>query len=346
MKKLFKFLSLPIAITCCSMIPNNPSISFVAFGIVEEDPVEGTFKLEAYVDEYIRSTSKICTYTYGWVEGDGTLHKCGTSALGSLAAKSGVLLYGCNKIHYADLDACSPVTLVCDATVTGEATLRVSMPYNSKTIDAFEINESTNNQEFSTGYIKESTYLDESKNYHYEDTFSFINYEDLRVNEVYYDLDISYLRFKYRNGLDDALKGEFRFAFYDRYNLFPDFEIGESMYRYIPLKFNRSGDECYFTFDTTIYYDPVTHESSLIQKEGYLSYHNLMLPFNAAAELKFLPCYIELKVHSHSDFTITGSFMMTYLKKYFGDCEDSDFCDNIHQDDEVNVREKVIEVTI
>ena len=346
MRKLFKLLSLPIALTCCSMSANDQSVRFAAFGIIDEDPIKGTFKLAAYVDELTKTTKKTCTYTYGWLEEDGTMHRCGTSMLGSLTGESGVLLYGCAEISTATLKDYSPVTLVCDATVTGETTLRVSMPYNSKTVDSFEISESTNNVELSTGYIKESTFLDERENYHYEDTFSFINYEDLRVNDTYYDLDISYLHFKYRNGLDDTLKGEFRFAFYDRYNLFPDFEIGESMYRYIPLKFNRVGEECYFTFDKTIYYDPVTHESSLTRKEGYLPYQNLMLPFAAAAELKFLPCYIELKVHSHTDFTITGKFMMTYLKKYFGDCEDSDFCDSMHQDDEVNVREKVIEVTI
>lgn len=347
MKKVLRFLFLPLAITCCSMTTANaPSIQFVAFGITDENPSKGTLKLSAYIDILVRKVDKSCYYNYTWIDQNGNSHLCGSSAITSLSIRQSVLLYGCNEINIRDLDDNSPITFVCEARINGEGTYRATLAYNTKTIDSFEISETTNGQEFSTGYIKESTYLDHSQDYHYEDAFSFLNFEDLRVNEVYYDLDISYLRFKYRNGLDNTLNGELRFAFYDRYNLFPDFPIGESMYRYIPLTLNKDGDECYFTFTPTIYYDPITHDSSLIQKENYLPYHNLMLPFKGAAELKFLPCYIELKVHSHSDFTIKGKFMMTYMKKFFGDCEDSEFCDTMRQDEEVNIREKIVEVII
>lgn len=346
MRRLFKLFLLPIAISCCSMSKNEPSIKFVALAIENEDFEKKTFTLGAYIDILGDYPSKTCRYSYSWVSEDGESEDLGGSVLISLSEDQGYLLYGCKKVSTDKLNEHSPVTLICEATVPYEGTYRISMPYCTKTVNEFTITESLNHQEQTTGYDKESTFVDPKFNYHYEDAFTFLNFEDLRVNEVYYDIDLSYLRFKYRNGLDEILKGDFTFAFYDRYNLFPDFPIGESMYRYIPLTFNRDGDECYFTFTPTIYYDPATHESSLIQKEGYLAYDHLMLPFKASAELKFLPCYFELKVHSHSDFTITAKFMMTYLKRYFGDCEDSEFCEEIHQDDETNIREKVIEVVI
>lgn len=346
MKKVLKLLSLPLALSCCSMTSNTQSVRFAAFAIVNEKPEEGTLKLCAYLDVLVKNYDKMCFYDYSWIENNGTVHSLSGGALTALTIREAYPLGGCYEAKIDQLKECSPVTFVCDARINGEATYRTSMTYNAQALDEFTISEENNNQELTTGYIKESTYPDHSQDYHYEDTFTFLNFEDLRVNDIYYDLDISYLRFKYRNGLDNAMKGEFRFAFYDRYNLFPDFPIGESMYRYIPLKFNRDKDECYFTFASTIYYNPVTHESSLIQKEGYIAHDKLMLPFSYASELKFLPCYLELKVHSHTDFTIKGKFMMTYLKKYFGDCEDSEFCDEMYQDDEINIREKVVEVTI
>lgn len=348
MRNLFKIAFLPIAVTCCSMSKNSPSMKFVALAIEHEDVETGTFKLGGYVDFFGSYPGKVCIYQYSWIGMDGESHNCGGSVLSSLPDRQGYLLYGCDKINQKDVDDASPVTFMCTANIPNEGTYQISMPYNSKTVNELTISESVNLQPLSTGYDKESTFVDPSLNYHYEDTITFLNFEDLRVNEIYYDIDISYLRFKYRNGLDDKLKGELYFAFYDRYNYFPDFPIGESMYRYIPLTFNRDEgeEECYFTFTPTIYYDPVTHDSSLEQKENYIPYNHLMLPFKGASDLKFLPCYIALKVHSHTDFTVTGKFMMTYLKKYFGDCEDSDFCKQMHQDDEINVREKVIEVNI
>lgn len=346
MRKLSKLLFLPLAVACCSMSSNTTSIRFVSLGISDEDSVKGTLKLSAYINILVKNLDKMCYCYYSWVDQDGTSHPCGECTITVLTVRQNVFITGCKEIDVNELYNCSPVTFICDARIKGEGTYRATIKYNSKTVDYFEISESDNYKEFTTGFLKESKYPDSSKNYCYEDFFSFLNFEDLRVNELYYDLDISYLRLKYRNGLDDTLKGEFRFAFYDRYNLFPDFPIGESMYRYIPLKLHKDEDECYFTFAPTIYYDPLTHDSSLIQKEGYLPYQYLMLPFKGAAELKFLPCYIELKVNSHTNFTIMGKFMMTYMKKYFGDCEDSEFCDTMHQDEEVNIREKVVEVTI
>lgn len=346
MKKVLKFLSLPLALSCCSMSANGPSVRFAAFSINKENPETGTLTLCAYLDILVKNYDKMCVYEYSWTENNGTVHSLGSSAITALSIKNAYPLTGCHEVEIEKLKECSPVTFTCSANINGEGKYYATMTYNTNAIDTFLISEETNNVELTTGYIKESTFPDHSLDYRYEDTFTFLNYEDLRVNELYYDLDISYLRFKYRNGLDNILKGDFRFAFYDRYNLFPDFPIGESMYRYIPLTFNREGEECYFTFTPTIYYSPITHESSLIQKEGYVPYHHLMLPFYYASELKFLPCYLELKVHSHTDFTITGKFMMTYLKKYFGDCEDSEFCDEMYQDDEINIREKVVEVII
>lgn len=346
MKKALKFLALPLALSCCSMTSNSQSIRFVGFAISDEKPSAGTLKLCAYLDVLVMDRDKMCFYKYSWIENNGAVHSIGSGAITALTTRTAYPLTGCSEIKTEQLKGCSPVTFVCEASVYGEGTYLTSMIYNVGVSDTFIISEETNNQELSTGYIKESTYPDHSLDYRYEDVFTFLNYEDLRVNDLYYDLDISYLRFKYRNGLDDTMKGEFRFAFYDRYNLFPDFPIGESMYRYIPLTFNRDKDECYFTFTPTIYYSPITHESSLSKKEGYIAHNRLMLPFSYASELKFLPCYLELKVHSHTDFTITGKFMMTYLKKYFGDCEDSEFCDEMYQDDEINIREKVVEIVI
>lgn len=346
MKKVFKFLSVPLALSCCSMSANGPSVQFAAFAINKEDLETGTLNLRAYLDILVKNYDKMCIYEYSWIENNGTIHTLGTGAITALMIKDAYPLNTSNDANIEKIKECSPVTFICDAKINGEGTYRTSMTYNANAVDTFLISEETNNLELTTGYIKESTYPDHSLDYRYEDTFTFLNYEDLRVNELYYDLDISYLRFKYRNGLDEIMKGEMRFAFYDRYNLFPDFPIGESMYRYIPLTFNRDGEECYFTFAPTIYYSPITHESSLVKKDGYNAYDKLMLPFSYANELKFLPCYLELKVHSHTDFTITGKFMMTYLKKYFGDCEDSEFCDEMRQDEEINIREKVVEVII
>lgn len=348
MKKLYKLLVLPLVSICCSAhINEDPSIEFVAFAIENENLEARTLKVTAYINILVTTTKKGCNYRYYWIGSNEEEHKCGVSGFTTLVRSNGVMLYGCATLDMNVLDDNSPVTFRCDVEVTGEPTYQITMPYNMKGKDEITISESVNNVEQSTGYIKESTFVDPSLNYRYEDVISFLNYEDLRVNDLYLDIDISYLKFKYRNGLDEVLKGELKFAFYDRYNLFPDFPVSEtSMYRYIPLTFNRNGDECYFTFTPTIYYDPKTHESSLTEKENYLPYHNLMLPFAASNELKFLPCYIELKVHSHTDFTITGKFMMTYLKKYFGECADSEFCDEMHQDDEINIREKTVEVII
>lgn len=346
MKRLSKLLFLPLAVTCCSMASNVTSVRFVSLGITDEDPSKGTLKLSAYINILVKNLDKMAYCYYSWVDQNGIAHPCGDSIISVLTVRQNVYITGCKEINVSELYNCSPVTFICDVKINKEGTYRTTLRYNSKTIDYFNIDESTNNKEFTTGFLKESKYPDSSQNYYYEDAFTFLNFEDLRVNDIYYDLDISYLRFKYRNGLDDTLKGDFRFAFYDRYNLFPDFPIGESMYRYVPLRLNKDGDECYFTFASTLYYDPSTHDSSLNQKEGYLPYQRLMLPFKGAAELKFLPCYIELRVHSHTNFTIMGKFMMTYMKKYFGDCEDSEFCDTMRQDEEVNIREKVVEVTI
>ncbi len=346
MKKIFKLMSLPIALTCMSVKLNSPLVQFVAFSICDEKPEQDTFRLVAYIDILYTSKDKTIYYEYNWIDATGEPHFCGCSMIVSVKEKKNAKLAVSNEINVTELKEYSPIKFTCTTSITNEDKHVIEMDYNTKTIDEFTISESYNNKELSTGYIKESTFIDPSLDYHYEDTITFLNFEDLRVNDIYYDIDLSYLRFKYRNGLDNILKGDFKFAFYDRYNLFPDFPIGESMYRYIPLKFNVNQDECYFTFDVPLFYDPNTHDCSTIQKEGYLSTSNLMLPFNSAAELKFLPCYIELNVHSHTNFKITGKFMMTYLKKYFGDCEDSEFCNEIHQDEEVNIREKVIEVEI
>lgn len=344
MKRVLKFLIVPLAFSCCSIASNASSVRFSAFSVDSKD--NKNLYLRAYLDILVDKYDKKCECEYSWKGSDGISHKCGTSSVPSLFYTSDYPLDVSEGISREDLKKYSPITFTCEATVKGETSkYRTRMTYNSQTIDDFTISESTNKQELTTGYLEVSTSPEPVKNYCYEDVFSFLNYEDLRVNELYYDIDISYLRFKYHNGFDEALKGDFRFAFYDRYNLFPDFEIGkESMYRYIPLTFNREGEECYFTFTPTIYYDPVTHESSTKHKERYLPYHHLMLPFGYESELKFLPCYLELKVKSHTDFTIYGKFTITYLKKFFGDCEDSEFCDRIHQDGEINIREKIVEV--
>lgn len=344
MKKALKLIFLPIALTCCSMSENSnaSSFDFQAFSIVNE--TETSLKLRADIQVKARG-SKWCEWRFFWLDENGNEHKSGSSAYFGLKIESRALL-GCAEILLSDLKAHSPVTLGCEVTITDEAPRQITMPYCMKTIDSFEISENTNNLELATGYHKESSFLDPKDNYCYEDAITFFNFEDLHVNEIYYDLDISYLRFKFRDGLKDELKGNFRFAFYDRYNLFPEFEIGESMYRYIPLTAHKENNEYYFTFASTMYYDPITHDCGLTQKEGYIATNHLMLPFKGASELKFLPCYLELTINSHTTFTVKGKFMMTYIKKYFGDCADSEFCEELHQDDEINIREKVVEVTI
>ena len=343
MKKVLKFIILPLALTCCSMTSSNaPSFEFLALSIVDETAT--TLKLSAYIDIKV-SGGKWCDWIFFWLDETGNRHNSGSTGYFGLSKEKRTLT-GCSAISLSDLKSHSPVKLGCEVTITGDVARQITMPYCTKTIDDFEISESTNNKELATGYHKESTFEDPSKNYCYENAITFLNYEDLRVNDIYYDLDISYLRFKFRDGMDNTMKGNFRFAFYDRYDLFPEFEIGESMYRYIPLTVHKDKDECYFTFTPTMYYDPVTHDCGLSQKEGYIATNHLMLPFKGASELKFLPCYIELTINSHTTFNVKGKFMMTYLKKYYGDCTDSEFCEELHQDDETNIREKIIEVTI
>ena len=344
MKKVLKFIFLPLAFTCCSMAKssNASSFDFLAFSITDETAT--SLKLCANIEVKV-SASRWCNWRFYWLDESGAEHKSGSSGYFGLSREKRKLT-GCAEILLSDLKQHSPVILGCEVTLTNETPRHITMPYCTKTKDDFEIFESTNNKELTTGYHKESSFLNPSENYCYENAITCLNFEDMRVNEIYYDLDISYLRFKFRDGLKNDLKGKFRFAFYDRYNLFPEFEIGESMYRYIPLTPHKDNNEYYFTFTPTMYYDPVTHDCGLTKKEGYIATDHLMLPFKGASELKFLPCYLELTINSHTTFNVKGKFMMTYIKKYFGDCVDSEFCEELHQDDEINIREKVIEVEI
>lgn len=343
MKKLLKLAFLPSAIICCSGTMNAKTAYLTGLSIYQETDTD--FVLQSYIT-MVDITNKYYTITYEYIVDDKEAVECGYDFNSSTFI---AFNYPCelsdpiskNKLGKENRFRVS-------LKVQGELKLTEEIVYRPNTGETIYFSENDNNKNIGPNYYLESRDpVVESRNYIHQEQLTFHNFEDILINNLYYDIDISRFRFTYQNGGDNLLKGQFRLALYDRYTLFPDFPIGENLYRYLSLQLNQHEDgSYYFTYAGDLYYDPVTHDSSPLQKEGYLKSDTLMLPFRAAEELKFIRCYLEFNVDSYAKYQVIGYFDITYMKKYFGECKDSEFCQNLFEDDDVNVREKVVEVII
>lgn len=222
--------------------------------------------------------------------------------------------------------------------------------FNNKGVSSVTFKESDNNIGVSSGYCIESySPFDTSKNYILEDRITFLNYEDLVVEDIYLNFDISRFEFNYIGNKDkDLLEGEFIFAIYDKYNLFKDLPLyKDSQYRYIPLKVNnKNNGNSVFTFKNNIYYDPITRNPSLTYKENYIETNKLYFPKDEINKLKQCHCILSFDIDGYTKFNMSSSFDIRFLKNYFGECEDSEYCIHINEDKGENVREKVVDVTL
>lgn len=227
-----------------------------------------------------------------------------------------------------------------------EGSVSYSITFNRFGVKELELEERNNHTPITQGYYQNG-YLNGSKiSYTYADYFSFANYYDNVVEPVYNHFDIRAIKFKYINGKDDVLHGEYRFDFYDAFNLFKTFPMREeTMYRSIPLNIVKDEDDYYhFEFAVPLYYQPTTHEASMVEQDGYLATNLLYLPKKYADQLDDIDCELIMNIHSYRDYLIHGRFTLRYLKKQFGDCFDSEYCIERNIDYGENVKEHVQEI--
>lgn len=210
--------------------------------------------------------------------------------------------------------------------------------------------ESDNNVGVSSGfYIDNYSPLDPEKDAIREDRITFTNFEDIVVEEKYLNFDISRFEFNYTGNKDKSyLDGEFYFGIYDKYNILTNLPLFEdSLYRYIPLKIasKDNGNNC-FIFENKIYYDPVTHNPSLYYKENYVETNKLYFPLNEVERLKTNQCMLFMNINGYTKFSMSGSFDIHFIRKYFGECTDSEYCVESNYDEGDNIRETVIDVNL
>lgn len=341
--RLIKWLFLPLSIVCCSFTHNEPLVK--AGGLAIEKITNEDIYLRGYV--YANQDLENYPYYYSFyrqsedeesvfVWGEYCINaKAGYTSSTYVVTVSLSFLKGNNQFIFK--------------VQTNDGESECTINYITKGKDEVIVfSELDNNKGVKNSYLVESKDpIRPEYNYIHQDQIIFSNFEDLWINEFYYDLDISRFRFKYHNGNDNILNVDAKLAIYDRYNNFPNFPIGENMYRYLNLDVNHDeNNECYFKFKDPIYFDPLTHISSLNPESDYLISNSLLLPKNKEKELAYLPCYIELNIHSYVDYKLIGYFDLSYIKKYMGDCSDSEFCTNSIYEEEHNIREKVIEINI
>lgn len=219
--------------------------------------------------------------------------------------------------------------------------------FNIKGKSKVTFSEKDNDVGVSSGYIVESwSKFDSNKNIIKEDRITFTNYEDLVVEDYYLNFDIR--RFKYfYTGNKEILEGDFYFLIYDKYNLFPDLPIyKDSQYRYIELKPNVINGDSIFSFKENIYYDPLTHNPSIKYKEGYKETSKLYFPIGQLNTLKSIHCMFSFDIKGYTNFNMSSEFDIYFLRNYFGDCSDSEYCVEMNSDEGDNVREKVVEVDL
>lgn len=233
---------------------------------------------------------------------------------------------------------------------TGYQPQTIQMSFNLKGEVKVNFKESDNNVGVSSGfYIKNNSPLDPSKNAIMEDRITFTNFEDLVIEEKYLNFDISRFEFNYSGNTSKSyLDGEFIFGIYDKYNLLSDLPLyGDSLYRYIPLKItSKDNGNNSFVFKNKIYYDPVTHNPSLYYKENYVETDKLYFPLEEVEKLKSNKCMLLMNINGYTKFTMSGDFDLRFMKNYFGDCSDSEYCVENNYDEGDNVREKVVEVKL
>ncbi len=233
---------------------------------------------------------------------------------------------------------------------TGYVPQSLEMSFNLKGVVKVNFKESDNNVGVSSGfYIKNNSPLDPSKDKIIEDRVTFTNFEDLVVEEKYLNFDISRFEFNYSgNNSKSYLDGEFYFGIYDKYNLLNDLPLyEESLYRYIPLKItSKDNGNNSFIFKNKIYYDPVTHNPSLLYKENYVETDKLYFPLSEVEKLKSNKCMLFMNIKGYTNFSMSGDFDLQFIKNYFGDCSNSEYCVENNYDEGDNIREKVIDIKL
>jgi len=221
------------------------------------------------------------------------------------------------------------------------------MPFGKKEIKLYEKN---NGRKITSGYYKQKwNSVEPSMNYNEEDIFTFYNFEESIVGQVYNYIDLSTLKFKYSDGYNtNNLKAKCRLDFYDAHNVFPNFPLlDDSMYRYINLD-TFVDEEGYLRFKNKddLYYNSTTHEPSATFIEGYAKTDKLYLPKDKYQNLKKMHFRINMDVTGYTKFKVYGEYDVSFSRKIFGDCSDSEYCTYINEDNSYNVLEKEVVVNI
>jgi len=249
------------------------------------------------------------------------------------------------KIDIANLGIDNEFILYVYASDT-RVTTKESLHFNIKGKTNVTFQEKDNDVGVSSGYIVESRSIyDESKNFIKEDRVIFSNYEDIIVEDYYLNFDIRRFKYLYR-GKNDAIDGSFYLLIYDKYNLFIDLPIyKDSQYRYVELAPSIFNGDSVFSFKN-IYYNPLTHNTSTIDKEGYIQTDKLYFPIGQLEKLKSIHCLLSFDIKGYTNFNMSSEFDIYFLKNYFGDCSNSEYCINMNTDEGNNVREKVIDISL
>ena len=113
MKRLIKYLVLPVAFTCCSMTVNSPSIQLTGLTIVDENME--TIRLRAYMKIFINDTSKRCSYRYYWKDLDNVSHECGGDSRSELSKTDVYPMTKSMTIKKSELNKKPTITFLCQA---------------------------------------------------------------------------------------------------------------------------------------------------------------------------------------------------------------------------------------
>lgn len=255
-----------------------------------------------------------------------------------------------NPFFYNLLKANSAVVVYCYPYSGGGEVEVITCPYVASKFATknIVISEKDNNKTLSPKYLKTKYDINSEKKYlTYHDEITFKNYEDNIICPVYKTFDMRALRFTYKNGDDNILKGDFNFHLYDTYSLFSCFPlVGDTMYRQIPLSIYKENDEYSFCFKEKLYYNPTTFQTVLSPKEGYYETPYLYMPKGHFNKFNTIKCRLVMDVSSFYSYNITGEFHILFLKNYVGDCFDSEYCVNVAIDYGENTRGKTIEVIL
>lgn len=341
MKKVLSILFLPSTLFFCSAASSNaPNVSIAGISIKEESDhifLVGILKANKRESGYI-------AYVHYYYEPEGQNKvECGNE-----------LFWNAN----AGYNACSPSNPIAKKALIGRTKLTMEVVRGSETTlydsitysvgvnnEIIYFKENSNEQIIAGSYLKEShNPLDPKQDYFYQDQITFLNFEDLHISDFYYDYDISNIKFTYQNGGNNILKATSRLAILDRYNNFPNFPIGNNMYRYLDLSISRCDNYYYFTFKDDLYYDPTTHIASLVKKDNYIKTDHLIFPKNKESELNNLSCYLELNIEGYTKFKLIGYFNISYFKRYMGDCSNSEYCYETYSDNSANPKEEIEEI--